>query len=395
MIRTSIIPNLDNVVYFFVEEVMPSLRNTENDDVDLYFDFGENNNRVFNNYNEKNVEHVIKVRDSNKFFELLTQLYELDIETFSEYKHEPYSFIRMQNFFRDIWVRASDLDFDNIEAYLQKQIEMYKDGTFSMFDQEQKICSLEELKDISFSVKNNFAMTWDEAPFELSFRFYDYYYVDRYFGIDFFELPKVRYGIYQNGDEKICRVGSIQNDIERQDVDQYALKVLNRARFKLVDDREDFEGLEPSKVLSFMIFIKLLKDRGVDKIEMPRLYVLDYNYHVKTDKILKGKIKEKKEENKSLTDFYDEFYDEKKDKADIISKAKSEDLARIAMKAKDYMPDIEVLDMDERILLDISKISLDNINNKMVRYFHSEIDHNNYKLVKRERAMRKGFSYAN
>lgn len=395
MIRTSIIPNVDNVVYFFVEDVMPSLRNTRNDDADLYFDFGKEYNGIFNNYNDNGIENVIKVRDLNKFFRLLTELYDLDVKIFNEYKQEPYTFVRMQNFFRDIWVRASDLDFENIEDYLQKQIDMYKDRTFSVFDTEMKICSLEEVKDVAFSVKNNCAMTWDEAPFELSFRFYDYYYEDRNFGDIFFELPKVRYGIYKNGEERICRVGSIQKDVERQEVDDYAAKALNRAKYMLIDDKEDFEGLEPSKVLSFMIFIKFLKEMEIDKIEIPRLYVLDYNYHLKTDKVLKKGIKEKKKENESLSDFYDEFYEDKVGKADVISKAKSEDLSRIAIKAKDYMSDIEVLDMDNRILLDISKISLDNIDNDLVRYFHGEIDHNKYKYLKKDKTMSRQFGYGN
>ena len=55
MIRTSIIPNVDNVVYFFVEEVMPSLRNPRNDDADLYFDFGKEYNGIFNNYNDNGI----------------------------------------------------------------------------------------------------------------------------------------------------------------------------------------------------------------------------------------------------------------------------------------------------------------------------------------------------
>ena len=121
MIRTSIIPNVDNVVYFFVEDVMPSLRNTRNDDADLYFDFGKEYNGIFNNYNDNGIENVIKVRDLNKFFRLLTELYDLDVKIFNEYKQEPYTFVRMQNFFRDIWVRASDLDFENIEDYLQNE----------------------------------------------------------------------------------------------------------------------------------------------------------------------------------------------------------------------------------------------------------------------------------
>ena len=143
-----------------------------------------------------------------------------------------------------------------------------------------------------------------------------------------------------------------------------------------------------------MIFIKFLKDKGIDKIEIPRLYILDYNYHAKSDNVLRIDVEERKKVNEELTDFYDEFYEERVGKSDIISKAKSEDLARIAVKAKDYIPDIEILDLDNRILLDISMISLDNIDNELVEYFHSEIDRNKSKLEKDAHAYRKGFVYA-
>ena len=126
MVKTSIIPIFDNVVTFFVKEILPSLRNPKNNDVDVYFDFGEDSNRIFNNYNDNNIENVIKVRDVNKFFDLLTKLYELDIDKYCEHENKPYSYIRMNTFFRDIWVRASDLDFENIEDYLEKQVEKFQ-----------------------------------------------------------------------------------------------------------------------------------------------------------------------------------------------------------------------------------------------------------------------------
>ena len=382
MSNYSLVPTLENTIYLFVNNIIPSLKDKENTDVDIRFEFLEDEVKKLNLNNDEDINddtNVIKVRDYKKFFNLLKEVYECDIDAFEKYEKAPYTYSRMNTFFKDLWVRATNLDFDNIEEFLEKQIEMYKDNTFYNFDEEQRICNLDELDDLVFSIKNKLAKTWDETPYEISFRFYDDYYVGRYFGKTYYELPKVRYGIYEKDGEKIARVGSIQNNIDRFENDDFASKKINRFKYKLVDNREDFKDLEPNKVLSFMLFIKLLKEQGIDKVELPSLYILDYNYHIKRNRLLDNELSSKKYYKEDVST-YESFYNEMYGEEDIVSKSKSEDLSRIGLKAKDYIDDIEVLDIDNRVLLDISKIKTKNINNRLVKYFYEELDYNKDKI---------------
>jgi len=380
-------PTLKNVVQFFANEIIPSFSDENSTDVDLKFEFTEEKaqklfDKFYSNNKTSDNMNTIKVKDHIKFFNLLKDLYECEIDYYEKFQNQPYDLYRMKSFFKDLWLRLTNLDFEDIESFLEKQIEMYKDKTFENYNEEKTLCSLNEVADLVLSVKNRNANTWDESPYELCFRLYDDYYIDSNYNKVFYELPKVRYGIYEHDGNKVCRLGSIQSTTLDYETDEYAKKKINRLKYKIIDNKEDFEGIEPNKVLSFMLFLKMLKNNGIDKIEIPALYILDYNYHLKMDKVIDDKIKEHgdKKGNISVTikDFYDAYYG----KEDIISKSKSEDLFRIGLKAKDYMDEIEVLDMDNRILLDISKINSDNINNDFIKYLYKKIGDPNIKKKK-------------
>jgi hypothetical protein len=378
MSNHSLIPTLENTICYFVKNTIPSLSDTSNTDVDVRFDFIEDEVKDINNKSEDKDINTIKVRDYKKFFSLLRDIYECDMDAFEEFEKEPYSYYRMSNFFKDLWVRASNIDFEDVEEFLRKEIEMYGDNTFKDLNEEQYLCNLCELGYVDVTVKNKLAKTWDETPYEMSFRFYDDYYFTSHFKKTFYELPRVRYGIYTENGEKICRVGSIQNNIDRFEDDEYASKKINRAKYKLIDNKEDYDNLEPNKVLAFMLFIKLLNDKGIDKVELPSMYVLDYNYHLKRNKLLDDELNAKKLYNDEDKVAYKEFYKENYGKEDIISKSKSEDLSRIGMKAKDYLPSIDVLDVDNRLLLDISNLNKSRINNKLIDYLYDACDLQNH-----------------
>ncbi len=381
----SLNPTLKNVVTFFASNIMTALGDGDNTDVDVRFEFTEEKaKKMFAKFNKSDEipedKNVIKVRDHVKFFNLLRALYECEIDYYERFQCQPYEPFRMKSFFKDLWLRATNLDFENIEEFLEKQIDMYKDKTFEKYDEEKKICSLDEIADLVINVRNRDANTWDESPYELCFRVYDDYYIGSNFGKIFYELPKIRYGIYEHDGEKICRLGSIQNNSIDYETDEYAKKKINRLKYKLVDNREDFEGIEPKKVLSFMIFLKLLKENGINKVEIPAVYILDYNYHLKMNKVIDEKLKSCVTTRRGQVKDYDDFYNTYYLKEDIISKSKSEDLYRIGLKSKDYLDGIDVLDIDNRVLLDISKLNEKNINNDFIRYIYTKINDDDTKI---------------
>ena len=240
---------------------------------------------------------VMIVNDYKHFFELLRQLYERQIELyFLRTGMSGFSRYEKNNFFEQIWLRATPDDFNNPEEFLKKQVGMANDTTLEKYNEETCLGKIEFLDNNILCLKNGVARTWDENSREFEIIIYDKNHYDnkKLFVRPNYTLPVIRYGIYEKNGKKVCFIGSIQDKcwphVEQNDLE----KEINRKRYKVNDGvlKEDTYKVEPKHLLSLSIFINLLHKENISEIEVPSLYVLDYDYHTKRNKNLKNNVKE-------------------------------------------------------------------------------------------------------
>jgi len=397
-------PTLNEVIIYFCSSALPHFQmyDPKFNYLDLDFNFVEKEAKdlIKNIYKKYNLEatdetfdmfckkidnpyndnfKTVVVRDYKEFFNLLTRLYELDIDKYIKHERSSYGIYRMKNFFKDVWLRASNLDFQDINNFLKKEISMYENDIFHEYDEEYYLGKYNSDKGILLSCHNKISKPWDECPYEMIFGLYPESLYEEsnscFLSFPSYELPKVRYGIYEENGEKICRIGSIQKDIYNINLDDRTSKIAKRMRYKLSND----DGIEPDKIISLFLFINLLKNKGITKIEIPSLYPLDYDYHITRSKYLKKDLidnwtpfriecdPERFAEAKRY--FLDNYGAENK-----ISKIKTEDLINVALRTCSYIDTSYVLDIDSRIFIDVGHFNKDNISNKLLSNLSLEVE---------------------
>lgn len=265
--------------------------------------------------NENSEQPVMVVKDYKKFFEYLRKAYERHIELYFQRRKDSTGFNRWEknNFFELIWLRATPQDFNNSEEFLKKQAEMIKDTTFEKYDKETYLGKLECLNNNIITIKNGIARTWDENFRQMEIIIYDkeHYNNKELWNRPHYSLPVIRYGIYEKDGRKICSIGSIQNKKDSSDEERLKKKI-DREKYKVNKDipEEDIYKVEPKNIIALSIFINLLHKEGITDIEIPSIYVLDYEYHRKRNKYL---LKEFKQEWTKV-DFWDREERQKREK---------------------------------------------------------------------------------
>ena len=187
-IAESLKPTFENVSREFIVYSMNEL--LFSDEIpNIYFDFKENEaikfiENVMNDFacnsdffkkeskkiikNIKNKEYkdnnpVMIISNYKKFFELLRQIYEEDINLFFRRTDSRiFPVYEKDNLFKEIWLRMTPEDFNNPEEFLEKQALMIKDKTFCKFDNEANLGKLNFLDNNIICAKNEIARTWDE-----------------------------------------------------------------------------------------------------------------------------------------------------------------------------------------------------------------------------------------
>ena len=285
---------------------------------------------------------IIKIRNFKDFIFLIHDIYVTEFSRLGIFDRVSYN----DKIFADLWLRASPLDLMDINRFLRKQLEMYHDDTFNEFEQHQKIAKFPSLG-MFMMAKSKSCMTYEECPFEMIFRFY-YKTGLNYNCSDFFEsaklyyeLPRIKYGIYEENGKKICRIGSIQNKNCNRDIDESDKDICERMAeriniFKLGIIGDKHKNVEPNKMISLVLFLFYLFKNGITKIEIPIAYFNNYDYHIKERKRL-----EKVTCNE-----------------DVVSALKTEKLFSLVLKTVEYFEDANVLDLDNRIFIDIGNINL-------------------------------------
>lgn len=344
---------IPNIGFEFTEnEAIEYIEKVLNDFVKKIDYFHKESKKMIDNikYKEyKNNIPVMVIHNYKEFFELLRQIYEKDIELyFRRTNYSGFPVYEKDNLFKEIWLRMTPEDFNHPEDFLQKQALMINDETFRKFDKETYLGNLSFLDNNIICAKNEIARTWDENFREFQFLIYDkkYYHNNELFNRPHYTLPVIRYGIYEKDGKKICSIGSIQNKNYEKDEEKGLKKQINRAKYKINKDVNDSEVLtvEPNSILALSLFINLLHQEEITDIEIPGMYVLDYEYHEKRNKIILEEFKKEwgdEERRKNSPTRYKQnlIYMEKNyEKQDLISEIKTERFIRIFQRILYHFP---------------------------------------------------------
>lgn len=238
---------------------------------------------VKNDFDEE--QPVMIINDYREFFEQLRQFYEEQINMF--FKRTGFSSFHsyeMVNCFELIWLRATPEDFNDPETFLRKQVQMARDKTFQKYDEETSLGKLPSLDNNILCVQNKVARIWDESSQEMHISIYDKEYYDKK-GLRYrphYTLPVIRYGVFERDGKKVCRIGSIQNKEQDREKSEVSKRV-NKAKYKVNEgvSQEDTQKIEPKSLIALSIFVNLLNQEGITDIEVPGMYVLDYEFHEK------------------------------------------------------------------------------------------------------------------
>jgi len=265
---------------------------------------------------------TIVIKDGYMFFMNLVRITNEYIRLSREYgfsAHPRSTFMRLS---RRIFLRMGIEDFENVEAFLEKQYEFLLSREFEEYKYHTKVGNY---KGYDIYGENRLNHTWDETNRHMYFEVYD--------GEEHVhDLSRIDYEIRKENNEMVCYIYAVQNISMRK-----RSKKFERALYSLNKGIEN-PNVHPSQVYSVLLFLQELKKKGINKIKVPTLQVLNYRYH----ELLSEREKERFELkwHKDLLDTYDEwdeyrkteyayeleFYKNVVDNMDYISYLKTEKL---------------------------------------------------------------------
>ena len=327
----------------FIDKTLSNYRN-QFDDKSFVSHLEEEHRIILQRIKEKSngnsIQPAMIINNYKDFFEQLRSFYEKDIELYFLRTHMTgFTVYEKNNCFEQIWLRATPEDFNNPEEFLRKQVEMLKDTTFEKYDKETYIGKLGFLDNNILCIKNGISRTWDENSREIEITIYDktFYNNPKLFDRPHCTLPIIRYGIYEKNGKRVCSIGSIQNtNISQSSYEQPNInkKVRNKS-YKLNNgiSEEYREKVDPKSILALSIFIDILNQEEITDIEVPCMYVLDYEYHRKRNKTTIKNFKDYWTKDK-ISKFTSSYQSQKNhlshnyNKQNLISEIKTEGLIR-------------------------------------------------------------------
>lgn len=272
---------------------------------------------------------TINVNDTHKFFKLLTNIINETIELNSFYVDLDYSILTIKYLLRRIWLRMGINDVENINYFLNKQLQFVKNRTFDTHNE----LLVDKFHNYDVFMKTNRNELWDETTRSMIFTI-------KNDNIEY-ELPHILYDI---DDENNCYIYGVQSSQNEKD------KSIERKLYYLNKNIEN-PNVHPSKVYSMLLFIKKLKEKNISKIVIPSMQVLSFHYHellsIEAKKRLDG-VKNNYEQNpnnieiKNRYEYYKSWYDHVYQKEDKISYLKTEELINLMYRLTEHDKNIEI-----------------------------------------------------
>ena len=288
----------------------------------------ENINFVLEHSNDEDCL-TVHVHDSFKFFELLMKITNSLLRLYNYYEISGHPRNMAMNVMRRIWLRMGPTDVENVEQFLQKQLEFANNMTLD----SRKEKFITEYFDYDVCMKTILNRTFDETTRSMIFTIDD--------SEEEYELPNILYDI---DDSNTCYIYGVQNKAEKKS------KKIERKLYKLNKGIEN-PNVHPAKVYALILFIEQLKEKGITKVVVPGLQVLSYRYHeILSEQVAKDLwlITERLVDCPSsniIRERYNstkEWYDKLHDKQDFISFLKTEELYNLVYRLASQDPTIEI-----------------------------------------------------
>ena len=383
---------MDNnkIIKSFIEEYLYDLLYDKYELANMSFNFKEeeakktinsilidniNNGRKFNRMNEiyKAINSndfpnpVLEVSDYKSFFASMEKFKKLLISEYENYTSD-YNYSFVDQIYKYIWLRMTPDDFKFPEQFLMKQIDILKDNTFSEFNKKNSAYNFNLIENSELLIMNTLANQYDESVKEMIFNIiHDY---------NKYTLPIIRYGVYEKNNKKICEIGSIQNKEYMDSTNKELYNRLNRLKYKLNKNvpNELMDNVEPLKLMSLLIFIKLLIGNNIHTISIPSFFVLDYDYHQKRNEIIESIFNTKFSENfknNNLEQYNIELkeYLKRVNKQNIISANKTTNFIHLFERLLYHLEDAKIIEYPNEVssYMKIEIPSLNNVNGKYIK----------------------------
>jgi len=292
----------------------------------------------------------IFIKDHIKFFSLLTNITNNLIKSYNKHNQNKISRSLLMNIMRRIWLRMGVDDFNNVEMFLEKQLEFVKTDFFEEYNfNVNKTHTIDTFHNYKVKIFNSLNNTWDESNKCISFLITN--------NEENHELPNIYYDIIN----KTCYIYAVQNSRNA-----HKSLIINKMIYK------EYRGsCQPNKVYALKLFIKLLKEKEIKNIKIPTLQVLNYHYHELLSIKEKENFPEKwnkeieKLTNEELYYYYIDknWYNHIVDKEDKISKLKTEDFINLIYKIIDEDNDLYLtndIDISDTLDIKIKSLKQDN-----------------------------------
>lgn len=297
---------------------------------------------------------TIVVENYEDFFNLLTN-YSISM-TSQRYNYQYVDSIKSNQLkiFKELWLRMTPSDFNDVNSFLKNQYLFTLDNTFTKYKNETIVG---KFFDYDIVVNDNVGFTWDENNKAMEIRLVK--------DFNYHTLPVVRYDIKEESDGKVCYIGAIQNLYPTK------IKSVERLLYKLNKDVDNMylDDIYNGSLLSLIVFTHLLLNEGITKIKVPALHTISYDYH----EILSNQVKEKyntkwgngniSKDEEANYEYETDWYRKIADKQDFICKAKTENLLNLFYRVAYHLPIISILNepmiQDDYLNIKIEEDNLD------------------------------------
>ena len=298
------------------------------------------------NQNDINCPTII-VKDAALFFELLTNIINEQIKLNYIYGENSSARAIALQVLRRIWLRMEPDDFLDIELFLQKQLDFLKNLEFDMPRKEQRF------KEFDYKIVYEIEKceTWCESTRRIVFKIFS--------ENEIHELPKIYYDIREENNEPVCYIYAVQNGRNKK-----TSKKIERYIYTLNKNINN-DKIHPNFLMAIKLFNELLRMHNITHVKAPIFQVLSYRYHELLSDTTKRNFDSKwdvgkmqymdflktsslsndKREYEYLKKEYENdkiWYEHVVDKADFISKAKTENLIYLFT----YMTFIDDIDIN-------------------------------------------------
>lgn len=209
---------------------------------------------------------VIDIKDSELFFDLLTDVVNAQIGL--DYDYDIYtSEMRVTgSFLKHLWLRMGIDDIEDINMFLKKQLDFLTDRSF---DKPKEISYFKTFEDNDVFYEVEKTEEWCESSRRICFT------INSTTGVH--DLPKIYYDIREEDGKKVCYISAVQMGSER-----HRDKNIERKLYKL-NKGFDEVLVHPNFVMSMSLFYEFLSNNNITHIKVPALQVLSYDYHLNLD----------------------------------------------------------------------------------------------------------------